>query len=46
MEHEREPQTQWQVFDRWQDHDDWGELPTQDLKKHRRHPWVASRDVV
>ncbi|WP_299577203.1 aromatic ring-hydroxylating dioxygenase subunit alpha [uncultured Williamsia sp.] len=25
------PETQWQVFDRWQDHDGWGELPTQDL---------------
>jgi Rieske 2Fe-2S family protein len=26
------PQTSWQEFDRWQDHDGWGELPTQDLK--------------
>lgn len=26
------PQTQWQVFERWQDHDEWGELPSQDLK--------------
>lgn len=26
------PRTQWQVFERWQDHDGWGELPSQDLK--------------
>ena len=26
------PKTSWQEFDRWQDHDGWGELPTQDLK--------------
>ncbi|TRW76751.1 aromatic ring-hydroxylating dioxygenase subunit alpha [Mycolicibacterium sp. 018/SC-01/001] len=25
------PTTQWQEFARWQDHDGWGELPTQDL---------------
>lgn len=25
------PETNWQVFQRWQDHDGWGELPTQDL---------------
>jgi hypothetical protein len=23
------PETQWQVFERWQDHDGWGELPSQ-----------------
>jgi phenylpropionate dioxygenase-like ring-hydroxylating dioxygenase large terminal subunit len=26
------PQTHWQEFERWEDHDGWGELPTQDLK--------------
>ena len=26
------PETSWQEFERWQDHDGWGELPTQDLK--------------
>ncbi|MFV8318615.1 aromatic ring-hydroxylating oxygenase subunit alpha [Mycobacterium sp. 23] len=26
------PDTQWQVFERWQDHDGWGELPSQDLR--------------
>ncbi|OCB39435.1 (2Fe-2S)-binding protein [Mycobacterium malmoense] len=26
------PETQWQVFERWQDHDGWGELPSQDLR--------------
>lgn len=26
------PETSWQEFDRWQDHDGWGELPTQDLE--------------
>lgn len=26
------PETSWQVFERWQDHDGWGELPTQDLQ--------------
>jgi glycine betaine catabolism A len=26
------PETRWQVFERWQDHDEWGELPSQDLK--------------
>jgi len=25
------PETSWQDFERWQDHDGWGELPTQDL---------------
>lgn len=26
------PEAGWQEFERWQDHDGWGELPTQDLK--------------
>lgn len=26
------PETSWLEFERWQDHDGWGELPTQDLK--------------
>jgi Rieske 2Fe-2S family protein len=26
------PETSWQEFERWQDHDGWGELPTQDLQ--------------
>jgi phenylpropionate dioxygenase-like ring-hydroxylating dioxygenase large terminal subunit len=26
------PRTQWQVFEQWQDHDAWGELPSQDLQ--------------
>jgi hypothetical protein len=26
------PETKWQVFEHWRDHDGWGQLPTQDLK--------------
>ncbi len=26
------PETSWQEFEKWQDHDGWGELPTQDLR--------------
>jgi phenylpropionate dioxygenase-like ring-hydroxylating dioxygenase large terminal subunit len=26
------PETKWQVFENWRDHDGWGQLPTQDLK--------------
>lgn len=26
------PESRWQEFEQWQDHDGWGELPTQDLK--------------
>ena len=26
------PETKWQFFENWRDHDGWGQLPTQDLK--------------
>jgi len=26
------PETKWQFFENWRDHDDWGQLPGQDLK--------------